>query len=316
MPNNDLIANAYSLLLDRTPEPAAFRHWSTAMDNGMRKDEFIHAIVSSAEFREKSGSTGDFAKYRDVDLIVPIQGRQMRVPAADLSLVPHLLEQRSWEPHLTKYLAANLKPADVLLDVGANLGYFTVMFAAQVARIVAFEPIAMTHGYCQANIELNKLTNVDLYRLGLWHEETTLDIKVDPSSLMGAAVANATDTVAVEHVRCASLDGMIDSGELKLSRLDMIKMDIEGAELSALKGMRRTLARFRPKIIMELNRPALERLGTTVEQIWQFFAEGSYKISAFQHWEEKEPAAVANLDALKTLCPADGLIDILALPPV
>jgi FkbM family methyltransferase len=309
----DLVRSVYSVLLDREPEPAGLKHWSSALCNGLQKDEFLRSILASAEFREKSGFSESLAKYRDVDLVLPIQGHQFRVPAADTSLVPHLLEHRSWEPHLTRYLSATLKADDVFMDVGANLGYFTIMFSAFVKRIIAFEPVAMTHKYCEANIALNGLANVELYQCGLWKEDTLTSIKMDPSSLMGASITPSGDTGSVESIRCRQLDAMVESDELTLTRLDVIKMDIEGAEVAALQGMRRTLERFKPTILMELNRPALENLGSSIDDVWKFFSNANYDIAAFKHWEEQEPVPVENPDALKALCPPDSLLDILAI---
>lgn len=259
------------------------------------------------------GLTGRFSEYQDVDLIIPIQGHQLRVPAADLSLVPQLLDHRSWEPHLTRYLTRNLNLTDVFIDVGANLGYYIIVCAPLVNRIVAFEPVSITYNYCKENIILNQLKNVDLYQYGLWHEEATLDIRLDISSMMSASISQDSGASYVEPIRCVSLDNMIKSGELQLPRLDVIKMDIEGAEASALKGMQQTIMQFRPKILMELNRPALERFGKTINDIWEFFDSISYKIAAFEHWQETDPGPVESLDELKVLCPSDSLIDVLAV---
>jgi len=311
--HEEFVKATYNVLLNRDPEPAGLKHWSNVLQNGLRREAFLHTVLSSVEFREKSGSTEGFSKYQDIDLIVPIQRHQLRVPAADLSLVPYLLEHRSWEPHLTRYLTLNLKPTDVFMDVGANLGYFTTICAPLVKRVVAFEPVSITHNYCKANIALNGLTNVALYQYGLWHEDATTYIKIDPSSLMGASISQDGDTSCVESIYCVSLDAMIKSGELSLPKLDAIKMDIEGAEFFALKGMEWTIRHSRPKILMELNRPALGRFGKTVDDIWEFFGNISYKIAAFKHWEEQDPIPVESIEELKLLCPSDSLIDVLAV---
>jgi FkbM family methyltransferase len=259
------------------------------------------------------GATEGFSKYQDVDLIIPIHGYQLRVPAAELSLVPDLLNERSWEPHITRYLRLNLKPTAIFMDVGANLGYFTILCAPLVKRVIAFEPVSATHSYCKANISLNNLMNVDLYRYGLWNEDINKYIRVDSSRLMTASIEEDVRTSYIEPIHCVSLDQMIRRGELNLPRLDMVKMDIEGAEVFALKGMRETIIQHHPKILMELNRPALERLGNTVNDVWEFFSKISYKLEAFKHWEETDPKPLESLQQLELLCPSDSLIDVLAV---
>jgi FkbM family methyltransferase len=311
--NEATVKRIYTVLLGRDPDPGGLKHWTSYLASGMSEEDLLRSVVSSAEFRGRVGSTDAFNKYRDVDLIFSAQGHDFRLPAADLSLVPHLLEHRSWEPHITRYMRLNLKSDDVFLDVGANLGFFTILCAPLVSRVIAFEPVSLSHRYCKANVALNGLTNVDLFQCGLWNENTTANIKTDTSNMGGASISRDGSTFGVESIRCVSLDSMIASGEASVPSIAMIKMDIEGAELFALNGMKISLEKFRPKIIMELNRPAMARFDTTVADIWNFFSSRSYKILAFKHWEEIDPLPVDSLKELQVLCPQDSLLDLLAV---
>jgi FkbM family methyltransferase len=311
--NEAIVYRTYKVLLGRDPDPGGLKHWASSLATGLSEEDLLRAFISSAEFRSRFGSSDTFSKYRDVDLILSAQGHEFRLPAADLSLVPHLLEHRSWEPHITRYLKLNLTSDDIFVDVGANLGFFSVLCAPLVSRVVAFEPVSLSHRYCKANIALNRLTNVDLFQCGLWSEDTTVNIKADPSSLMAASIARDGSTFGVESIRCVSLDSMIASGEASVPSIAIIKMDIEGAELYALKGMSVSLQKLRPKIVMELNRPALARFDTTVADIWSFFAARSYKLLAFKHWEEVDPFPVDTIEELLALCPQDSLLDLLAV---
>jgi len=130
---------------------------------------------------------------------------------------------------------------------------------------------------------------LDLYQYGLWNEDMTMYNRIDPSSLISAALSQNGGSSCMESIRCVSLDNMIKSGELQLPQLDVIKMDIEGAEVLALKGMVQTINQFRPKILLELNRPALKLLGSTVADIWEFLSNISYKIEAFYSVGGKGP---------------------------
>jgi FkbM family methyltransferase len=311
---SELVHAAYQLLLSRDPEPAALRHWSHMLDNGLSRVEFVRAVLASREFRQHMAEVGDLTKYRDVDLIIPVDGRRFMAPASDVSLVPHLLRERRWEPHILSYLTRTLRPEDVFMDAGANVGYFTVLCAARAARVIAFEPVESTHRYCAANIELNGVHNVELWRCGLWHEDTTLHIRSDSSSVMTAAIT-AQEEPAVEVIEAVSLDSLIRRGLLDLPRLDILKMDIEGAEVSALTGMRETLTRLRPTIVMEVNRPLLAAMNVGVEDVWNFLGGLSYRIAVFEAWKEQDARPIDTLDDLEQACPADGLVDILAYRP-
>jgi FkbM family methyltransferase len=311
--NEAIVRRTYEVLLGRDPDQGGLKHWTSSLASGLSEEDLLRSVLSSAEFRSRFGSLDTFSKYRDVDLILSAQGHEFRLPATDLSLVPHLLEHRSWEPHITRYLRLNLSSNDVFIDVGANLGFFSVLCAPLVSRVIAFEPVSLSHRYCKANIALNRLTNVDLFQCGLWSEDTTVNIKADPSSLMAASISRDGSTFDVESIRCVSLDSMIASGEASVPSIAIIKMDIEGAELSALEGMKVSLERFRPKIVMELNRPALTRFDTSVADIWKFFSSRSYRLLAFKHWEEIDPLPVNSLKELEMLCPPDSLLDLLAV---
>jgi len=311
--NEAIVKRTYNVLLGRDPDPGGLKHWMSCLASGLSEEDLLRSIVSSTEFRGRLGSTDAFNKYRDVDLMFSAQGHEFRLPAADLSLVPHLLQYRSWEPHISRYLTRNLSSDDIFVDVGANLGFFTVLCAPLVSRVIAFEPVSLTHQYCKGNIALNRLTNVDLFQCGLWSENTTASIKTDTSNMGGASISRDGSTFSVESIRCVSLDAMIASGEVSVSSIAIIKMDIEGAEQFALEGMKASLEKFRPKIVMELNRPAMTRFDTTVADIWNFFSSRSYKLLAFKHWEEIDPFPVDSLEELQVLCPRDSLLDLLAV---
>jgi FkbM family methyltransferase len=293
------VSAAYNVLLDRDPEPAGLKHWSECLANGLSKPQFLRAVISSTECQTRLGSPiGDCLD--GLDLVLPIGDCQFRVPAGDQSLVPYLVKDRQWEPAIVRYLTTRLGPSDIFADVGANLGYYTVLLSPLVKKIVAFEPVKMSYDYCKANVELNHRHNVVLHNLGLWHRETDLEMTVDRSSLMTSHVGKG------ETVHCVTLD------QLNL-RPTAIKIDIEGAEALALAGMRRTLQSSHSMVIMELNRPALARYGADIGDVWDFFAGLKYAVSMFQR-EQPDPLPIADVQMLAELCPSDSLIDILAVP--
>jgi FkbM family methyltransferase len=311
--SHQIVATAYKLLLDRDPEPAGLHYWSSALESGLARAEFIRAVLESDEFQARMDLAETLVRYDDVDLVIPVGNSRFMLPASDRWVVPHLLKYRSWEPHLTRFLRRELRPAHTFIDVGANFGYFTVLCAPLVERVIAFEPARRTHRYCESNVAFNRLTNVELHRCGLWVTAATLHMLNDPHDV-NAAITSSGDSGSLEPIEVVSLDGLIGSRGLQLSRLDMIKMDIEGAELSALRGMKRTLARFRPAMVMEVNRPALAACGASVDEVWDFLTGMGYEIRAFEAWQPRDPDPVATLADLKARCGDDSLIDILAVP--
>lgn len=308
--HEDFVRAAYSVLLGRDPEPAGLEYWSQMIDAGLSRRAVVQAVLSSDEYTQLAGSAGDPRRCPDVDVLIPVEGFELRAPAADRSIVPMLLDSRAWEPHVLAYLKAHLQRDHVFMDVGANLGYFTVLCAPLVARVIAFEPVARARAYCVDNVARNGLGNVHVLSVGLWHEALIAGISFDPRILAGGALSVSGD----ERIVCRALDDLVAEGAIELARLDVVKMDIQGAEVSALAGMRQTIARCRPRIIMEVDRTSLERLGRSVKDVWDAVDELGYRLSAFEKWKDAAPKPVDSLRELESLCPLGSSIDVLTVP--
>jgi FkbM family methyltransferase len=302
MAHDEFVFSAYRLLLGRDPDPEGLTTALQSLGNGMRREDYLLSILVSPEFREK---VGPVEQYPDLDLIVPTDGNmRICIPASDRLIMPTLVRNRSWEPHISAYLRANLKPDQVFVDAGANIGYFTALAAPLVREVIAFEPVPETADYLDLNIALNGLRNVRVFRVGLWHENTTLSMSVDPFGLSGATISQDAN----RQIQCVTLDS------LNLGAVHWVKMDVEGVEPMALAGMARTVERYRPTFIVEVNPPSLAAHGKSPRDIWEYFCTRGYHLRAFEHWQTTEPQPVTSLEHLGELCVPGGLIDVLALP--
>jgi FkbM family methyltransferase len=169
----------------------------------------------------------------------------------------------SEEPELQAELARLLTPGDVFYDVGANVGFMTLVGAALVGRtgrVIAFEPIPRLAAAVRANAERNGLAQIEVHELALADEEATARFVV-PEESSGAHLAdvNAGDGETFD-VQVTTLDAFL--ARTGAPPPTAIKLDIEGAELRALDGMRRTLATHGPALVVELHgtREPFERL--------------------------------------------------------
>lgn len=185
------------------------------------------------------------------------EGRErMRAPA-DLrytTITAFLL--RDWvEPEL-RALERLLSPGDVFIDVGANVGLYALKAARLVGptgRVLALEPGAEAYGHLTANLALNtfpwaealKVAASDAAGEAVLHHVPLGD---DPQAFSLIANARAEEGETVETV---TLDGLID--RCGLDRVDLLKIDVEGAEPLVVAGPGRMLARFRPAVIFECN---------------------------------------------------------------
>jgi FkbM family methyltransferase len=130
-------------------------------------------------------------------------------------------------------------PGDTVVDAGAFPGDFTVFAARRVGpsgKVIAFEPNPVNFKRLQRHVAAFGCTNVVLLPKGLWSREASMQ--------MGGAGVDTHLGAQGEHtVELVTLDGEL--ARLGVAKVDFIKMDIEGAEVEALKGARQTLARQR-----------------------------------------------------------------------
>jgi FkbM family methyltransferase len=147
----------------------------------------------------------------------------------------------------------------VCIDGGANIGVLTLALAlyAPRGRVIAFEPSQRCLPYLRYNLELNTVVNAHVEPLGLWSHPGTLMLNGDPRHPGGAYVGKADPTTVPEQIHVTSIDSW--ANEAGLTRLDLLKLDIEGAELQALEGASRTIASLRPSVLCEVNASALRQ---------------------------------------------------------
>jgi FkbM family methyltransferase len=135
------------------------------------------------------------------------------------------------------------KEGDVVLDVGANMGIFTVKVAKamkQTGFVIAIEPDVRNIDCLKKNIEANKLSNVAILPMGVWSSKDTLKLNLfsggtGVSSFYNGHYANLGDKLSYQEVKVDTLDNIVKG--LELSHVDFVKMDIEGAEIEAVEGI-------------------------------------------------------------------------------
>jgi FkbM family methyltransferase len=174
-------------------------------------------------------------------------------------------------------LRALVKPGDVVIDGGANIGLFTVMAAAGVGprgHVIACEPAPTTMALLRANVERNAFDWVELRELALADAPGRLHMQVftPGSGFSSFAPADAITGTQVE-VEVATLDNVVGDA---LERLTLVKLDVEGAELRALRGASQVLDRARPDFIVELEPDHLERQGGSVVEVEELFDQAGY----------------------------------------
>jgi len=177
-----------------------------------------------------------------------IDGRKMVLDKKDALL---LSINKIYEENETNFLKNLIKKGDVVLDIGANIGYYTLLFAQLVGntgKVYAFEPDPRNYQLIEKNIEINNFTNVVLVKKAVCAKSGNTTLYLMESGAHNTLKKDHPDTIDEIDVDLISLDDYFKTLPIIP---DFIKMDIEGNELNALTGMRHILQSYKTKIMIE-----------------------------------------------------------------
>ena len=150
------------------------------------------------------------------------------------------------------YPAHTVRPGDVVIDCGAHVGVFSALaLELGAAKVLSVEPDPVARECLQRNLAAEiEAGRVIIISEGVWSEDTTLDLVKSPQN-SGASSAVFPLPGAKASIEVTTLDRLVS--QTSLSRVDFIKMDIEGAEREALAGAHKTLVRLRPRLMLDSN---------------------------------------------------------------
>ena len=172
-----------------------------------------------------------------------------------------------------------IKPGDVVLDVGANIGYFSLLFAKWLrgkGKVHAFEPFPNTVQRLKRNLELNP----KLRSLVCLHEVAISDFVGTMSMFApdnGNSGCNYLNPDGQGEIAVTTLDAMVRQGHF--SRIDLIKVDVEGSEVALLKGAQSTFDHFRPVVMIEINPSTLARFRQTAADVVSLLGQQRYRMA-------------------------------------
>ena len=172
-------------------------------------------------------------------------------------------------------LASLVKPGATIVDVGANIGFFTRRFACWVSsggRVLAIEPEAANYHSLTRMVRKRNLGSiVEPIHVAANDEVGTVRLHLDSFHPGGHSIGN--DGVVVSAY---TLDHLLS--QRGWSTIGLVKIDVQGAEERVLRGMRETLLRFRPALFIEIDPQALTEMGSSTDSLLQFLAHFDYNV--------------------------------------
>ncbi|WP_127128442.1 FkbM family methyltransferase [Pseudoflavitalea rhizosphaerae] len=200
-----------------------------------------------------------------------------------------------------------------VLDIGGNIGYYTVPFARKLkqlnGKLLTFEPVSTNFKALNQNIELNDVQGiVSAYKMALGNEEGTITMNItEEGDSSNAYIANdnitSVRTFRSEQAPMHRLDDFIKSHPIQ--GCDFIKVDIEGAEIFLFQGAPELLAKYKPVVYGEFNPYFMSRFGFTFLDVWKLFSIHGYE--CYQQ-QGKSPW-------FKAATPAERTANVLLIPP-
>lgn len=192
------------------------------------------------------------------------------------------------------FLHKFLKPDMVLVDAGANMGEYSLFAAKRLThgKVLAFEPMPKMLTLLNENIGLNNFSAIRVFPYGLSDKEGVLPFhELDEQNGNEGLSTFYPGTKKVKDVTEAplkSFDAEFES--YQVNRIDFIKLDIEGGELSALRGAKKSIEKFRPLVMVEINEATYTAAGYTVHDVYDFFTGISYSPFEIDRTGDLKPA--------------------------
>lgn len=196
------------------------------------------------------------------------------------------------ERKVTEMLVESLRGTRCFADVGTNLGWYTCIASKCLPQgiVYGFEMDDLNFGLLQKNLALNHATNVEAHLAAISDSEGTVSYErsgSNPSPFFQMQGGNPRRTSKTVSVQSITLDQFFD--DIKTPP-DVIKIDVEGAEFSVLKGMTRILREHKPTLFLEIHPTYLKKFGASTRELLTLLIEIGYRVVQIESMREDESA--------------------------
>ena len=246
------VYHAYRLILGRDPDPDGLAHYRQLITDGLTVDALARTFLHSDEHTQRIGQ-----ERRNDEAVIDLGGYQVIVRRSDPDFGADIAHWRVYEEPVRDALRELLTVGDTCLDVGANIGVMTFLAAAAVGptgRVIAVEPNPDNVQLLYRGILLNRCSNVEVLPLAAAGHQAIVGLSGRSNTRLMGPDSAAPPAWFVQSVT-------LDETLATLPKLDVIKMDIEGTEAAALRGLERLITTHRPALVVEFNPRCLKQQG-------------------------------------------------------
>jgi FkbM family methyltransferase len=236
-----------------------------------------HSPITRGKVRAVTVLNPFFSKLEPTEVTAVHSSIEMELDLREF--VQQFIYYNVWEPHVRQVLLSILRPGQTLFDIGANVGYYTLLGAEAVGAggaIHAFEANPKVFKVLRENVERNRFHKLSLNQVALTDANGQIEFSIDnvnpgSSSISGRGASSVTRV----SVPSLILDSYVDRNSV--TSVDVIKIDVEGSEVMVFRGGKQTLSRFRPDIVGEFSKDMMTRESGGGEELVELFASLGYR---------------------------------------
>jgi FkbM family methyltransferase len=309
----DVVA-CYRLLLRRKPDAEGLAHYRERFSQGrVSIDQLVDEFLGSVEFA-RAHDKRTKREPAASEVVQAEQGFRIHVDPSDYAVGHTLARTAGYEPEVSAALRRVLGRGATFIDIGANIGWFSLLGASIVGpggRVVAVEPNPRNVALLRESVRDNGFENIEVLPVAVAERPGVAALETDGSNGRLIPIDGPPpETMEASFVVATyPLDDLLDS--LGTNRVDVMKIDVEGAEPLVLLGATKTISQRRPLLISEFYPLALDcsSWGSAADYLAMLRAFG-YRLSVIGH------DAVLDDDEILALAkqPEVGHVDLLALP--
>lgn len=199
-----------------------------------------------------------------------------------------LMNKGIWEPFETEVFKKRLKGVGLVVDVGANIGYYTLLASRALktnGRVIAFEPASVNFNLLERNVEENFLNNVKIEKKALGAKSGKTYVYLNDKNYGDSTTYETKEGRKKEKIAKITLDDYFSRSE---DSIDLLKIDIQGSELKALRGAKKLLGKGRIKVIIsELWPEGMKRAGDKWEEYISYLKLNGFNLFQINDEEKR-----------------------------